>query len=235
LDLKQVRCACLSPDGSRIVIAGDNTARVCDVESGKELAQLDGHSAEVTSASFSPDGSRIVTASLDNTTRVWEAANGKELARLETRSGGDRGGTNLWDTVSFSPDGLRIVTVSRDNKLRVWDGVPYRVRFAERQAVLSARPAGKQLVEEALLASNGFVEAGSRLRQERSPDPLARQAALDMPYERTGPARQHAHGYRPGWTARGSRIWSGTNRGLAKAKPWQPWMPRLNCPRTRSA
>jgi WD40 repeat protein len=68
-----VRSAAFSPDGTRIVTASeDNTARVWEASTGKELAQLQGHTAWVRSAAFSPDGTRIVTASEDNTARVWE-------------------------------------------------------------------------------------------------------------------------------------------------------------------
>ena len=43
---------------------------------GEPLATLEGHTAEVTSASFSPDGSRIVSSSRDRTVRVWNANSG---------------------------------------------------------------------------------------------------------------------------------------------------------------
>jgi hypothetical protein len=55
-----------SPDGKRIVTASaDNTARLWDIETGKQISEpLKGHEGGyVTSAAFSPDGTRIVTAS----------------------------------------------------------------------------------------------------------------------------------------------------------------------------
>ena len=79
------------------------------------------------SASFSPDGTRVVTGSIDNTARVWDAATGEPLAELT-------GHTDWVFSASFSPDGTRIVTASMDKTARVWDAVPYRVRYAERQA-----------------------------------------------------------------------------------------------------
>ena len=61
-----------SSDGSRIVTGSDDrTARIWDSATGKEIAVLRGHDAQVDSAAFSPDGSRIVTGSKDNTARIW--------------------------------------------------------------------------------------------------------------------------------------------------------------------
>src|SRR5262249_11994489 len=71
-----------SPDGPRIVAASaDNTARIGDAATAKEIAVLR-HDGAVNSAAFSSDGSRIVTASGDNTARIWDAATAKEIAVL---------------------------------------------------------------------------------------------------------------------------------------------------------
>ena len=69
-----VYSASFSPDGSRIVTAGnDKTAKVWDARSGGEALTLKGHTGFVRSAAFSPDGSRIVTGGDDNTAKVWDA------------------------------------------------------------------------------------------------------------------------------------------------------------------
>ena len=60
----------------------DQTAKVWEAASGKELLTLKGHSGQIWSVAFSPDGQRIVTGSEDNTAKVWEAASGKELLTL---------------------------------------------------------------------------------------------------------------------------------------------------------
>ena len=61
----------------------DQTARIWDAESGKEIAVLKGHTEPVWSAAFSGDGKRVVTASEDNTARIWDAESGKEIAVLK--------------------------------------------------------------------------------------------------------------------------------------------------------
>ena len=62
----------MSVDGSRIVSgSGDNTIREWDVESGRDVAKLDGHTEPVTGFLMSADGGRIVSGSRSSTIRVW--------------------------------------------------------------------------------------------------------------------------------------------------------------------
>ena len=111
----EVTSAAFSPDGARIVTASaDETARIWDAATGKEITVLRGHENRVTSAAFSPDGARIVTASWDKTARIWDAATGKEITVL-------RGHDDFVTSAAFSPDGARIVTASWDRTARIWD------------------------------------------------------------------------------------------------------------------
>jgi hypothetical protein len=81
--------ASYSSDGRRVVTASnDDTARVWDPETGKEIALLKGHTSDVIAASFSPDGKRVVTASYDYTARVWDPETGKEIALLKGHTSG---------------------------------------------------------------------------------------------------------------------------------------------------
>jgi hypothetical protein len=112
----EVTSAAFSPDGSRIVTASDDqTARIWNAASAKEIAVLRGHGEyHVASAAFSPDGSHIITASWDGTARIWNAASAKEIAVL-------RGHEGRVNSATFSPDGSRIVTSSEDTTARIWD------------------------------------------------------------------------------------------------------------------
>jgi WD40 repeat protein len=47
---------------------------VWEASTGKVVAVLEGHTAEVNSAVFSRDGKWVVTASSDDTARVWKGS-----------------------------------------------------------------------------------------------------------------------------------------------------------------
>ena len=102
-----------SPNGRTIATAaGDNTARLWNVRSGKEIAIFK-HESSVNAVSFSPNGQTIATASSDGTTRLWNAKSGKELTVFKHESS--------VNAVSFSPDGQTIATASSDGTARLWN------------------------------------------------------------------------------------------------------------------
>ena len=115
--LRGVSAVAFSPDGQKILTgSADNTAKVWNLATGKELFTLNSHSNAINSAAFSPDGLRIVTASADNTAKVWDAVNGKELLTLQ-------GHTGPVNSSAFSPDGQRVVTGSTDKTAKVWESI----------------------------------------------------------------------------------------------------------------
>jgi len=83
-----VSACAFSPDGTRIVSGSfDNTLKLWDTESGKELATLKGHTDRVGACIFCPDGRRIVSASDDRTLKLWDAETYKKLDTFRTHSG----------------------------------------------------------------------------------------------------------------------------------------------------
>lgn len=73
---------------------------------------LKGHSAEVTSVSWSPDGTRLASTSLDHTMRLWSVSNQREI--LATRYNASM------QTVAWRPDGSLLASGGADKIVQVW-------------------------------------------------------------------------------------------------------------------
>jgi WD40 repeat protein len=110
-----VSAVSFSPDGKLLASGGaDNTVRLWDVETGKEIKTLSGHTNKVWGVSFSPDGKLLATGSDDKTVRLWDVATGQQINTLI-------GHINELTTVSFSPDGKLLASGSRDKTVKLWD------------------------------------------------------------------------------------------------------------------
>ncbi len=72
-----------SPDGKTLITGGfDNTVRLWDAATRKEIKKFEGHSNLVLSVAASPDGKRILSGSLDKTAKVWQVPGGGPLKDL---------------------------------------------------------------------------------------------------------------------------------------------------------
>ena len=102
-----------SPDGKFILTGGyDETARLWDAATGKELRRFEAYFGAVNSVAYSPDGNTILTGSAD--ARLWDAATGEELRRFPGYFG--------VSSVAYSPDGKFILTGNfGDSTARQWD------------------------------------------------------------------------------------------------------------------
>ena len=103
-----------SPDGSQIASGShDQTIKIWDSRSGKEIHTLIGHADDVRGLDFSPDGSRI--ASCSSTVKLWKLENGQEVLTLDKHKG-------AVTCIRFSEDGSKICSSSRDNTINIYDG-----------------------------------------------------------------------------------------------------------------
>jgi len=125
----------------------DQTAKVWEATTGRELLTLKGHSARIWSVAFSPDGQRIVSGSGDRTAQVWDGTTGQKLATLT-------GHVDQVRSVAISPDGRRIVTGSADQTLRVWEATTGR-------ALLTLKGHGARVCSVAFSPDGQWIASGS--------------------------------------------------------------------------
>jgi small GTP-binding protein len=105
----------LSGDG-KLALSGsdDKTVRVWEVESGRALRVLEGHSDSVWSVALSGDGKLALSGSDDKTVRVWEVESGRALRVLEGHS------DSVW-SVALSGDGKLAFSGAVNGVLRSWN------------------------------------------------------------------------------------------------------------------
>ena len=109
-----VQSVVYSPDGRYLASGGgDNTIKIWEIATGKELRNLTGHSGLLESLVYSLDGRYLASVGGDKTIKIWEVATGKELRTLT----GHFDGVN---SVAYSPDGRYLASGSRDRTIRIW-------------------------------------------------------------------------------------------------------------------
>jgi len=102
-----------SPDGTKIISATNQIARVYEVSSGKTLFNLESGIIWL-SAAFSPDGKRFALGSTSGIIRLYETDTGKLLSETKENTG-------KINNLSFSPDGKLIVAASSDRTIRFFE------------------------------------------------------------------------------------------------------------------
>jgi WD40 repeat protein len=117
---KAVMAVAFSPDGKMLATGGE-TVRLWNVETGAQLATLDGHTEGfgvwgwLRAVAFSPDGKMLASGGADGTVKVWDIAAKKELRTLGTKSD-----TPVL-TVAFSPDGKMLASGGVDDTVKLWN------------------------------------------------------------------------------------------------------------------
>jgi WD40 repeat protein len=108
----------ISPDGQTLASGTrDNTIKLWQLSTGRELRTLKGHSgwwlAGVFSVAISPDGQTLASGSADKTIKLWQVSTGQELRTLKDHN-------RAVSSVAFSPDGQTIASGSTDKTIKLW-------------------------------------------------------------------------------------------------------------------
>ncbi|GIL23767.1 MAG: hypothetical protein BroJett042_22800 [Bacteroidota bacterium] len=115
----------ISPDSNYVATASrDKSAKLWELNSGREVRSFLGHQASVISLDFSHDGKHLITGGNDRTVKIWEVKTGKEILSvvLDDATGYNKqygSGQERINDVAFDPQGRYFVTLGQ--MVHVWE------------------------------------------------------------------------------------------------------------------
>lgn len=111
----EVLALAFSPDGTVLVSGGGDTiVRMWDVQTGRQIQMLAGHTRRVSAIEFVPDGKLLITGSYDGSLRLWESQSGQLRQILHRHSQAVR-------AIAMGQDGHTLVSGSYDQTVRIWE------------------------------------------------------------------------------------------------------------------
>ncbi|MDZ4185826.1 MAG: WD40 repeat domain-containing protein, partial [Desulfuromonadales bacterium] len=100
-----------SPDGKLVLAgSGDNTAKLFEVASGKELRKLEGKVNWVREVAVAPNGEYVLSGNFDGVINLWDSITGKRLWAFP-------GAQGIVTSLAFAPDGRTMLDCRLDGPL----------------------------------------------------------------------------------------------------------------------
>ena len=103
-----------SPDGKTLATAGfDNTVRLWDAATRKEIKKYEGHTKLVLAVAIAPDGKHILSGSQDNTAKIWDVPTSGPVKTFA-------GHPAALEALAVKPDGKQFAAAA-GKSVKIWD------------------------------------------------------------------------------------------------------------------
>ncbi|KAH8684010.1 quinon protein alcohol dehydrogenase-like superfamily, partial [Ilyonectria robusta] len=150
----RVNAVSFSPDSSLIASTSrDNTVRICQVDTGECIRELEADMVKVQNVKFSPDSSLIAFACLNGVVQLCRGDTGDRIKTFQTCS------PNYSGEFQFSSDSKLLAFISRRETLRV-------LHLDTLECVQDIKP-GDFLLSFAFIGDSSLMVAGTRSEDDR--------------------------------------------------------------------